>query len=138
MRAQIQIAGNLGSEPELKSVGDSNVCSFSVAVNRKVKGEKVTDWFNVSVWGKTGEACAKYLAKGKQVVVAGALEPRAYTTTGSGEDRVSLDVRANEVHFLSSRSDDRPPRDDAADAAIAASQDAEQAEKDAQDEDIPF
>jgi single-strand DNA-binding protein len=131
MRTQITLVGNLGKDPEMRSLPDgSSVCNFSVAVNRKVKGESYTDWFDVHAWGKTGELCAKYLAKGRQVVVAGTFTPR--TWEHKGQTRTSLDVNANEVHFIGGdkdRSSEFVAGDAAADTAIAAA---------SKQDDIPF
>ena len=121
MRTQVQLVGNLGRDPETRQVGDTSVCVMSVAVGRKVKGEDVTDWFRVNAWGKLGETCAQYLSKGSQVVVAGALEPQSYEK--DGQTRMSLDVRANEVHFVGGRPAESGP---AASSTVAA------------DDDIPF
>ena len=99
LRTQITILGNLGADPKSRTAGESEVCSFGVGVGRKVKGEDITDWFNVSAWGKQGALCQEYLSKGSQVIVHGTFEPRTYEK--DGEKRVSFDVRANEVHFLS-------------------------------------
>lgn len=120
---QITVVGNLGRDPELKDVGDTHVCSFSVAHNRKAKGEEFTDWYNVDAWGKLGELCAEYLAKGRTCVVTGSLAQRAYETK-DGEARVSLDIRATDVQFVGGK--------ESAGAGEAA------AESGADDEDIPF
>jgi single-strand DNA-binding protein len=96
---QITVVGNLGRDPETREAGSSTVCSFSIAYNRKSKGEEFTDWYNVDAWGKLGELCQKYLQKGSAVVVSGTLAQRAYES--NGEKRTSLDIRASDVHFLS-------------------------------------
>lgn len=98
MRTQITLVGRLGRDPESRTYEDNPVCSMAVAVNRKAKGEEVTDWFNVTAWGKLAELCGKYLSKGREVVVVGGFEPRFYEK--DGEKRISLDVRANEIQFL--------------------------------------
>jgi len=97
--ATITVVGNLGRDPETKEAGSSSVCSFSIAHNRKAKGDEFTDWYNVDAWGKLGELCQQYLAKGRTVVVSGSLAQRAYETK-DGEARVSLDIRATDVHFV--------------------------------------
>ena len=97
LRTQIMLTGNLGRDPETRQAGDQEVCNLAVAVNRKTKGEDLTDWFSVSVWGKQAAACQQYLAKGSQVIVVGTLEPRTYEK--DGVQRTSLDVNAREVHF---------------------------------------
>ena len=48
--------------------------------------------------------CAKYLAKGRKVFVSGPLTARTYQAN-DGSTRVSLEVQADDVEFLSSRAD---------------------------------
>lgn len=104
---KIVIIGNLGRDPEMKYTPDGQaVTSFSVGSNRRWKtssGEsrEETDWFNVSAWGKSAESCNTYLAKGSQVYVEGRLKVRMYSDR-SGEQKISLDVSADQVQFLGS------------------------------------
>ena len=68
------LIGNLTSSPELKGTpSGKQVCSFGLAVNDRKGGEDTTMFFRVSVWGKLGEMCQTYLAKGKKVFVDFAL-----------------------------------------------------------------
>ena len=77
---RIQLIGNLGKDPELRSLpSGTSVCSFSLAVNRRWKngdGEarETTDWFNIETWGRLGEVCHQYLRKGKLVYVEGRMQ----------------------------------------------------------------
>lgn len=96
---RIIIDGNLGANPELKEVGSSSVCNFSIAHNRTVKGEKQTDWFRVAVWGKQGERLSELLTSGQRVVVDGRFLPRSYEK--DGETRISFDINADNVSFVS-------------------------------------
>jgi len=105
------IIGRLGREPEMRYIESGKaVTSFSVATDRSwtdANGQKQerTVWFRVSAWGKLGEICNQYLAKGRQVMVEGELtEPRPYQAK-DGEWRASLDITAREVKFLGGKSD---------------------------------
>ncbi len=103
----LTIIGNLTNEPELRTTtSGKNVCSFSVAVNRrkKVDGQPDADFFRVSAWGQLGENCAKFLAKGRKVCVVGSVSVRTYETQ-KHETRANMEVIANEVEFLSPKSD---------------------------------
>jgi single-strand DNA-binding protein len=98
---KLTIIGNLTKDPELRTTPQGiNVCDFTVAVNHR-KGEG-SDFFRVTVWRGLAENCAKYLAKGRKVCVVGPVSARSYQTQ-NGETRVSLEVTADEVEFLSSR-----------------------------------
>ena len=103
---KITIIGHLGRDPEMRYTpsGDS-VTSFSVASSRRYRtssGEQreETMWFNINAWGRIGEACNQYLTKGRQVYVEGTFSNRIYQGN-DGQPRVSNDVRATEVQFLS-------------------------------------
>ena len=109
---QMTFIGNLSSEPETRTTPSGvTVCSFTVAVNRRFAnsdGERQTDFFRVNAWRQLGEVCAKHLSKGKKVAVRGELQARLYDAK-NGEKRMSLDVVADEVEFLSPK-DEEPKR----------------------------
>ena len=103
------LIGNLTADPESRYVDTANgqqaVCNFNVAINRFVKGEKKAEYFRVSCWNKQAENAAKYLSKGSKVcVIANQIAARVYTTR-NGENATSLEVVAEEIEFLSSRSE---------------------------------
>ena len=74
------------------------VCQFTIAVNRRDKGE--VDFFRVSAWNQLGDNCAKWLIKGKKVAVVGSISATAYIAQ-DGKARASLEVTAQDVEFLS-------------------------------------
>jgi len=104
----ITLIGNLTHDPEVRSTPNGvTVTSFTIAVNRKfasANGEKPTDFFKISAWRSLGEVCARHLAKGRKVAVIGELQARTYEAK-DGTTRMSLDVQANEVEFLSPKQD---------------------------------
>lgn len=101
----LTIIGNLTKDPELRTTSNGKeVCSFTVAVNRRKtpnNQDPGADYFRVSAWEERGRVCAKYLQKGKKVCVIGTVSARAYTNS-KGEAAASLEVKADEVEFLSS------------------------------------
>lgn len=105
----LHIIGNLTKDPELRTTSTGlSVCSFTVAVNRKKTkdGQQETDYFNVTAWRERGETCAKYLSKGKKVSVVGPVS--VDTWESKGKHGASLEVTAEEVEFLSPRSEAKP------------------------------
>lgn len=104
---KITIIGNLTHNPETRTTPNGvSVCSFTVAVNRRFAnqdGEKQTDFFRVNAWRGLADTCAKYLAKGRKVAVIGELQARLYDGK-DGEKRMSLDVQADEIEFLTPKS----------------------------------
>jgi single-strand DNA-binding protein len=104
---QVIIVGNLGRDPETKYLQSGvAVCNFTVAVS-SVSGQgeqrqEKTTWFRVAAWRELGERCQQYLAKGRQVMVIGTVDVRAYTDN-SGQPQASLEMTARDVRFLGSR-----------------------------------
>ena len=114
----IHFIGRLSRDVDLKTTPNGvQVASFTVAVDRKQKnkdGEKITDFMNVNVWRGLADICSKYLSKGKKCYVRGELQVRTYSAK-DGTTKVSLDVQADEVEFLSpkSESSEEQPNTDA-------------------------
>lgn len=82
------ISGRLTQEPKIRKTNTGkSVTSMTVATNSSWtddSGEKQekTEYHNVVVWGKSGEAAAKHLIKGQQVLLEGRIE----TGTWKGKD----------------------------------------------------
>ncbi len=75
----ISISGSLTKDSELRQTPQgSSVCSFSVAVTDRSSKDKETYYFDVSYWGKAGQAVQPYLKKGTKVSVAGRFGWRDY------------------------------------------------------------
>ena len=103
---KIILIGNLTRDPETRTTPSGHsVCNFDIAVNERRGGQENTLYFRIAAWDKTGESCQRYLSKGRKVFVAGPLSYRTYQAN-DGTTRVSLEVNANDVEFLSSRNDD--------------------------------
>ncbi len=109
---QTIIVGNLGRDPELRYLQSGTaVCNLNVAVseswNDRQSGERreKTTWYRVAVWGAQAENCNQYLSRGSRVLVTGTVSARGYTNN-AGEAAASLELRARDVRFMSSRQDD--------------------------------
>jgi len=61
----------------------------------KVRQER-TDWHNVVLWGKRGEALAKFLAKGSTIFVEGGLRTSSYDDK-DGNKRYKTEVHATNI-----------------------------------------
>lgn len=95
------MVGRLTRDPELRFIAGSGkaVANFAIAVDRPFAKEKVADFFNVVVWGKTAENVANYLAKGRQVAVKGYLQSRSYEDK-AGQKRYITEIVADTVEFI--------------------------------------
>jgi len=103
------LIGNVGQDPELRYTPDGNpVANFSIAVNRRRRvGEDYkdeTEWFNIVCFSRTAENVNQYLTKGQKVYVEGRFQSSEYVGQ-DGNQRKSYEVIANEVTFLSTRSE---------------------------------
>ena len=97
---KITLIGNLTNEPEKRATPNgTSVTSFTIAVNRRGQ-DKQTDFFRINAWRGLADTCAKFLARGRKVAVVGELQARTYEAK-DGKTKVSLDVQADEVEFLS-------------------------------------
>jgi single-strand DNA-binding protein len=134
------ITGNLTRDPELRSTRDGTpVCTFTVAVNRRQKsaeaGKPDADFFRVTAWRALGESCGKYLAKGRKVGVTGSVSVNTYTAQ-DGSFRASMEVVADDVEFLSPKSEFAPGTVGAIDAA--AKRDQQTGLEQVDDDGLPF
>lgn len=142
---RLTIIGNLTRDPELRTTSTGiNVCTFTVAVNRRQRSQTANqpeaDFFRVTAWRQLGEICQRYLAKGRKVAVVGPVSVNSYTAN-DGSTRFSLEVTADDVEFLSSRSDDAAyasaaPTASARPAATAPA--AEEGFDEVEEEELPF
>ena len=105
----VVIVGNLTRDPELRATpSGTSVCSLRVAVNDRVKDPTSGEWgdkpnyFDVDVFGGQGERCAQYLARGRQVAVAGRLRWREWETQ-DGQKRQAVSIVADNVQFIGPR-----------------------------------
>ena len=106
---KLMIVGNLTRDPELRSTkGGIPVCTFTVAVNRRRQGAEAgqpdADFFRVTAWRQLAEHCSNYLSKGRRVGVIGSVQVKTYTAN-DGRTRASMEVTADDIEFLSPRSE---------------------------------
>lgn len=100
---KIIIIGNVCHDPECRTTpSGKTVCSFDVAVYRRVNGENKPDYIRVNAWNRLAETCAEYITKGKKVAVTG----KASASAWLGRDEAAharIEVLAQDVEFLSPR-----------------------------------
>lgn len=99
------LMGNLGADPELRyTQGDQAVLTIRMATTEtwldRSSGEKKerTDWHNVTIWGKRGEALAKILSKGSKVLVEGRIQTSSYEDK-NGEKRWKTEINATNIEL---------------------------------------
>lgn len=95
---KVILVGNLGKDPEFRSLQNGNeVCNFSVATTESWKdkntGERKskTEWHNVVIFNAGLVKLAKYLKKGSKVYVEGQLQTRKWQDK-QGNDKYTTEV----------------------------------------------
>lgn len=104
---KFQFLGRLTKEPEVKYTSGTNtqVTTFSLAVNRRYveQGkERVTDFFNLTSFGKTAEFVSKYFKKGQQVLVEGRIQNRTWIDSQTGQHKYATDFIVEDCYFADS------------------------------------
>ncbi len=97
----MQITGFVGSDPQVRQVGEQSVASFSVAVSRKNRaGEKQTLWVRVNCWNRLSEVAQQYVKKGSLIQATSEWLRLSAWTDQSGTPQPSLDIDANRLVLL--------------------------------------
>lgn len=101
--AKAVVAGNLTRDPETRTTPSGAKCvTFSVAVNRKAKGEDRPSYFDVECWGKQGDFVEQYVRKGDPVIVDGDLEQQRWEAK-DGQQRSKIVIKGWNVQSLKQR-----------------------------------
>lgn len=102
---KVILVGNLGKDPEVRyAQSGMAICKLRLAVTERVKDgaegwKDATEWFTVTLFGKTAENAGQYLQKGRQVYVEGRLKTDKYKDK-EGVERTSIEVIANTLQYL--------------------------------------
>ena len=98
----VNLIGRFGKENELRYTATGKaVLSNTLAVSSNY-GEG-TNWIDVTIWGKPGEATAKYTKKGSLVGVTGELKQESWEKEGQKRSKIIVNVA--KIEFLDSKKD---------------------------------
>lgn len=135
---KVILAGNLTRDPELRHTPKGTaVAKLGLAVNRSwttETGEKREEatFVDVDAFGKQAETIAKFLRKGRSLLVEGRLRMETWDDKATGAKRSKLGVVLESFSFLDSGNRD------AAAAAPAASAPAADPGTPTDGDDVPF
>ncbi len=102
MYSEITLIGRLTKDPETKETSGGMIAKFSVACDNNDK-DKTTTFFNCTAFGKSAEFVAKYITKGRLVLVSGSIK------SNQGSDgKTYWQVDASKVKGLDRPKDDAP------------------------------
>ncbi len=99
------VAGNVGRDPETRQTKDGKkVTTFSLAVDTGRGEAQAAVWYRVSCWNALADVAAKYVTKGRQVLVQGS-NLRASAYLKDGQPAAGLELTADRLVFLDKAAD---------------------------------
>jgi single-strand DNA-binding protein len=104
---KVILGGRLTSDIELKQTTSGiSVCSFSLAVNRKVgkDQEPKSDFIDCQAWRNTAEFLSRYFKKGSSLCIVGSLQKSEWTDQ-NGQKRYKVEVVVDEAMFVDSKNE---------------------------------
>jgi single-strand DNA-binding protein len=106
---KVILMGNLTRDPELRVTPKGTaVCQLGLAVNSTYKDkegntkEEVT-FVDIDVFGRQAEVIAKYMSKGRPILVEGRLKQDSWDDKKTGEKRNKMKVVLENFQFVGSR-----------------------------------
>ena len=113
MLNQSIVVGRIVNSPELRETENGvKVSSILLAVPRSYKnstGEYETDFIDVTLWNDVASKTSEYCKKGDLIGIKGRLQMDSYEND-EGKKVSKLQVIADRITFLSSRSHEEPER----------------------------
>lgn len=101
------LIGRLVRDPETRSTSNSNVCNFTLAVDRRFKsanGERQADFINCTAWRQTADFIARYFTKGARIAVVGSIQTSSWDDN-EGKRQYKTEVVVEETYFTESKGD---------------------------------
>lgn len=99
---RVVLVGRLTRDPELrKTQNGTSVCSFTMAVNRRMQtqGQPDADFINCVAWNKLADLMTQYLHKGSLIGLEGRIQTRSYDNQ-QGQRVYVTEVVADNIQFL--------------------------------------
>ena len=107
---KVILVGRLGADPEVRytntgtPVANFNIATSTNFTDKSGKRTERTEWHRIVAFGKLGEICGEYLAKGKQVYIEGRLQTRDWEDR-DGNKRKTTEIVAGIMQMLGSAGD---------------------------------
>ena len=102
----VAISGRLTRDPEIRRAGETEVASFSIAVNGRYKNKDTgaydVNYFAVNAFGGVGKFVEQYFSKGMKVEIQGNLRQERWTDK-EGNKRERYSIIAEKVDFGESK-----------------------------------
>jgi single-strand DNA-binding protein len=103
---KVILMGNLTRDPEVRySQNGMAICKFGLAVNRRYQDaeknwQEEPTFVDITIFGKRGDAFARYHTKGKQALIEGELRYDTWQDRETGQKRSKLYVVGENWEFV--------------------------------------
>ena len=102
---KVILGGRLTADVELKQTNNGkSVCSFNLAVKRRLSQNNESDFISCVAWGKTAEFISKYFGKGSALCIVGNIQTRSWQDQ-QGNKRFATEVVVDEAMFVDGKND---------------------------------
>lgn len=114
---QVNLIGNIGGDPEIKTFDTFKLATFKVATTERFRDrdgnqKENTQWHLCTASGSVSDVVERYIKKGMQVYVGGKLTYRNWTAK-DGSNHTSTEVQVHTVQMLDKKMrDERKPEVD--------------------------
>lgn len=113
---KVILVGNVGLDPEVRTL-ESGVKTARIRLatterifNRQTQeSSEHTEWHTVTLWRGLADVVDKYVRKGSQLYIEGALRTREWQDQ-QGNKRYSTEIIANDMKLLGRRNDAQQPQ----------------------------
>lgn len=101
---KVILVGNVGSDPEVKSVGESKVANFSFATSETYKDKNsdkktITEWHRIVIWRGLAEIVERYVKKGDKLYLEGKIQTRSWDDK-DGTKKFSTEIVVDTLKML--------------------------------------
>ncbi len=108
---KVILVGNVGADPEVRSLESGvKVARLRLATTERIfdrqnnETRELTEWHTVTLWRGLADVVDRYVRKGSQLYIEGAIRTREWTDKDN-QKRYSTEIVANDMRLLGRRSD---------------------------------
>lgn len=104
------LIGRLTRDAEFKTIGETNIASFSIAYSTGYGDKKKSNYIDCVAFGKTAEVVKNYTKKGSQIGIEGSIEQESWDGQ-DGKKNYKTKIRIASLQLLGSKSDNQTAND---------------------------
>ena len=100
---KVVLVGRLTKDPTVKETQNGSfMARYTLAVDRRVKGDTTADFISCVAFGKGAEFAQKFLSKGMKIGVSGRIQTGSFTNT-QGQRVNTFDIVVDDHEFVESK-----------------------------------